>query len=44
MIFGKAAGPSGVVFEMIKAIYGTGFELIRDLTNAIIAQNCIPLD
>ena len=44
MISGKAAGPSGVVSEMIKASGGAGIELIRDLTNAIIAQNCIPSD
>ena len=44
MIPGKAAGPSGVVSEMIKASGGAGIELIRDLINAIIAQNCIPSD
>ena len=42
MIPGKAAGPSGVVSEMIKASGDAGIELIRDLINAIIAQNCIP--
>ena len=42
MIPEKAAGPSGVVSEMIKASGGAGIELIRDLINAIIAQNCIP--
>ena len=42
MIPGKAAGPSRVVSEMIKASGGAGIELIRDLINAIIAQNCIP--
>ena len=44
MIPGKAADPSGVVSEMIKASGGAGIELIRDLINAIIAQNCIPSD
>ena len=29
---------------MIKASGGAGIELIRDLINAIILQNCIPLD
>ena len=42
MIPGKAAGPSGVVSEMVKASGGAGIELIRDLINAIITQNCIP--
>ena len=44
MFSGKAAGPSGVVSERIKASGGAGIELIRDLINAIIAQNCIPSD
>ena len=44
MIPGKAAGPSGVVSEMIKASDGAGFELVRDLINAIIAQTCVPSD
>ena len=39
-----SAGPSGVVSEMIKASGGAGIELIRDLINAIIAQNCISSD
>ena len=43
-ISGKAAGPPGVVSEMIKAPGGADVELIRDLINAIIAQNCIPSD
>ena len=42
MIPGKAAGLSGVVSEMIKASGGAGIELVWDLINAIIAQNCIP--
>ena len=44
MISGKAAGPSGVVSEMIKASGGAGIELIRDLINTNITQNCIPSD
>ena len=44
MISGKAAGPSGFVSEKIKASGGAGIKLIRDLINAIIAQNCIPSD
>ena len=44
MIPRKAAGPSGVVSKMIKASGGADIEPIRDLINAIIAQNCIPSD
>ena len=44
IIPGKAAGPSGVVSEMIKTSGGADIELIRDFINAVIAQNCIPLD
>ena len=33
---GKAAGPSGIVVEMIKAACDTGATMIRDLTTAII--------
>ena len=33
---GKAAGPSGIVVEMIKAAGGTGAAMIRDLATAII--------
>ena len=36
MKFGKAAGPSGVVGEMIRAAGDTGATIIRDLAIAII--------
>ena len=37
---GKAAGPSGIVVEMIKAAGDTGATMIRDLATAI---TCLPL-
>ena len=36
MKLGKAAGPSGIVVEMIKAAGDTGATMIRDLATAII--------
>ena len=35
---GKAAGPSGIVVEMIKAAGDTGATMIRDLATAIIVM------
>ena len=39
---GKAAGPSGIVAEMIKAFDETGLELVRKLTESIIVNGDIP--
>ena len=41
---GKAAGPSGIVVEMIKAAGDTGATMIRDLTTAIIPDGKVPTD
>jgi len=39
---GKAAGPSGVVEEMIKAGGDKVITVICNLVNSIIRENCIP--
>ena len=41
---GKAAGPSGVVAEMLKAAGETGIEMITNLTNQIVIEGVIPED
>ena len=41
---GKAAGPSGLVVEMIKAAGGTGATMIRELATAIIHDDKVPTD
>ena len=41
---GKAAGPSGIVVEMIKAAGDTGATMIRDLATAIIGDGKVPTD
>ena len=41
---GKAAGPSGIVVEMIKAAGDTGATMIRDLASAIICDGKVPAD
>ena len=41
---GKAAGPSGIVVEMIKAAGDTGATMIRDHATAIIRDCKIPTD
>ena len=41
---GKAAGPSGIVVEMIKAAGDTGATMIRDLASAIIHDGKVPTD
>ena len=41
---GKAAGPSGIVVEMIKAAGDTGATMIRDLATAIIRDGKVPTD
>ena len=42
--FGKAAGPSGVVMEMVRAAGDTGANMIRNLAIAIIRDGNIPAD
>ena len=39
---GKAASPSGIVVEMIKAAGDTGATMIRDLANVIIRDGKVP--
>ena len=41
---GKAAGPSGIVVEIIKAAGDTGATMIRDLATAIIRDGKVPTD
>ena len=42
MNLGKAAGPSGIVAEMLKATSSSGASMIRDLIEDIIFENRIP--
>ena len=42
--FGKAAGPSGVVVEIVRAAGDTGANMIRNLTIAIIRDGKVPAD
>ena len=44
MKIGKAAGPTGVVSEMIKAAGGFGSRWMTDLINNIVKEGCIPDD
>ena len=41
---GKAAGPSGIVSEMVKAAGEVGIDMITNLVNQIIMEGCIPID
>ena len=41
---GKAAGITGVVSEMMKALGGFGTSWITDLVNNIVEESCIPDD
>ena len=41
---GKAAGPSGIVAEMLKASRHTGVQLVADLANDMIRNGTIPSD
>ena len=41
---GKAAGPTGVVSEMMKAAGGFGSRWMTDLINNIVKESCIPDD
>ena len=44
MASGKAAGPSGIVAEMLKPVGEAGAEEVRDLVKKIISEGCIPTD
>ena len=44
MKLGKAAGPSGIVAEMLNATGHIGAKLIADLGNSIIRNNDMPAD
>ena len=44
MKFGKVAGPSGVMMEMIRAAGDTSATVIRDLAIAIIRDGKVPAD
>ena len=39
---GKAPGPSGIVAEMMKASGKVGSQIMSDLANAIIREECVP--
>ena len=41
---GKAAGPSGIVVEMIRAVGDMGASMIHDLAAAIIRHGKVPSD
>ena len=41
---GKAAGPSGIVAEMLKASVDTGARLVADLANDMVRNGVIPSD
>ena len=42
--FGKAAGPSGLVVEMVRAAGDRGANMIRNLAMAIIRVGKVPAD
>ena len=44
MKWGRAAGPSGIVEEMIKSAGETDATMIRDLATAIISDGKVPTD
>ena len=44
MASGKAAGPSGIVAEMLKPFGEAGVAEVRDLIEDIISEGCIPTD
>ena len=44
MASGKAAGPSGIVAEMLKPVGEAGAVEMRDLIKDIISEGCIPTD
>ena len=44
MKYGKAAGPSGIIAEMLKAAGEEGVELVRKPAEAIFSSGMIPVD
>ena len=44
MASGKAAGPSGIVAEMLKPLGEAGVAEVRDLIEDIISEGFIPID
>ena len=44
MASGKAAGPSGIVAEILKLVGEAGAEEVRDLVENIISEGCFPTD
>ena len=44
MASGKAAGPSGIVAEMLKPLGEAGVAEVRYLIEDIISEGCIPID
>ena len=44
MKMGKAAGPSGIIAEMLKAAGEEGVELVRQLVEAVFRSGEIPKD
>ena len=44
MASGKAAGPSGIIAEMLKPVGEAGAVEVRDLIEDIISEGCIPTD
>ena len=44
MASGKAAGPSGIVVEMLKPVGGVGAVEVCDIIEDIISEGCIPTD
>ena len=44
MASGKAAGPSGIVAEMLKRVGEAGAEEVCDLVENIISEGCSPTD
>ena len=41
---GKAAGPSGIIEEMLKAVGEVGIELLTELTEVVYSNDVIPMD
>ena len=41
---GKAAGPSGIIAEMLKAAGEVGIELLTELTEVVFCNGVIPMD
>ena len=41
---GKVAGPSGIVFEMLKAAGEKAIEMVTGLINQIIKEGAVPVE